>query len=305
MSARLSAKPKGAGYWLGLTKMDGVDVYIAKTNSGGTKVMSVDADFIEVTLETGIVTITGKDKSAALHQSKTTEQVHNKTMKEQIEVFAKRHELTLQMDDQSGKAGRTYKVDFNDMTHEESEWTAIQRYITHLGLVAYVDDKTLHVVAANSSSGGAKTINYKAPTAQSYASGDFMHLSLKHDMILAKGVKTTVKSWNSKKAKVITATEGGSGGGASVGGFSIYHPDLEQDQADKIAKSHNEMAASHELTCSLEISGDETITAQQKITLTGTQSQFDQSFFIISMSDEVSDTGYRQTFELKNKARGD
>lgn len=284
---------KGAAFWADKEKMDGVSVVF-----NGVEQMTADITNIKIKWHANTVSFSGQDKSAKLARKGTTEQIKDKTVKEAIQKFCDDNGLKLEMSDSAIKAGREFKDSFNDLTHAETQYDATQRYMHSVGNICYVKGDTLYVKRADETD-ATIDITYVPPTPESYARGNFMELETGRNLVVAKGVKTTVKSWNSKKKKIIKSEK--DSGGSDPVEYKYYHPDLTQEQADKLAESNHDKNTSHELTLSLSMYGDENLTPHHKINLKGTKSKFDQTYFIQSIDDRMSQSGYRATIEAKNK----
>lgn len=283
----------GLSYWTSVTSIDGVDVVFARVSSG-TTLVSGDVKTVSIDLEGNCVTLSGKCHSDKLNKAKTTEQIMNKTPQQAIQDFAKRHGLSLNMQGGSSEqVGKIYQIDTNDLTHSETEWDAIHRYLEDEGLEAWVSNNKLNVQPIGQTS---KTIaiHYVAPTNGIARANAVKINNLARDLDIAKGVKTNVKSWNSKKAKVMQSEQGSDGGLT----YNYFVPDLTQAQADKLAKSKHKHNTKHELKCSIEHEGDETVDVSFGVTISGVGGDFDTTYNITSIHDTMSQEGYTQTLEV-------
>jgi hypothetical protein len=240
------------------------------------------------------VTVSGKCHSNKLNKAKTTEQVMNKSAKSAIETFASRHGLTLKMSGGSSEQmGNKYQIDTNDLTHGETEWDAIHRYLDREGLAGWVSNKTLNIAPIGQTTGGV-TIVYKQGI---IVSANAFHVTFSRDLDIAAGVTTNVKSWHSKQAKVIESKQTYAGGGTPLV-FNYHAPDLTQAQADKLAKSHHKKNTSHELKAEITREGDETADVAHGVTISGTGTVFDTTYEITSLTDSATEHGYTQSLSV-------
>lgn len=286
------SKCGGLDYWTSVTSIKDVEVVFACVSSGTTLVTG-DVTSIKLDLLCNAVDLTGKCNSNKLNKAKTTEQIVNKTAQQAVQNFASRHGLSVNMQGGGEQVGRMYQIDTNDLTHGETEWDAIHRYLEQEGLDAWVSNNTLNVVPIGQTSNTVQ-INYSAPTAQSIADGTAIKITPSRDLDIAGGVQTSVKSWNSKKAQVMQSQQGSSGGL----NYEYYEPDLTQAQADKLAKSRHKRNTQHELKIDIERSGDETVDVSYGVNVSGVGGDFDTSYTITSITDEMSQEGYTQTLAV-------
>lgn len=304
-SARLPLYDRESGldatYWCNTKEIKDVAVWIQAETSEGREMLKGDVEQVQVDFAQMTVYVTGRDKTSKLIDDKTTEKFLNKKSSEIVKELAERAGLEVKVSDTALKAGKLYNIDFNKLTDHASPWTYIHELADKEGFEAYVKDGVLNFVSEDESEGEI-SITYRPPTRQQYAQGDFVGLKVQRNLNLSKPHKVKVKSWNRKQKKVIESEKSIGGTGAEKV-YSFKYEELTKDRADRLAEKHLSRNVRHEMSIQLtEMPGDETINPRMKINLSGTQTDFDQSYFIKSINDVVTQRGgYVQTFEANNK----
>jgi phage protein D len=123
---------------------------------------------------------------------------------------------------------------------------------------------------------------------------------------LPAGMNQEVKtsSWDAKQQKLVTSVKTLSGSGGTVT-YEYRGANLKQDQADKHSTNKAEEHGRHELTIDLEMAGDTSVDpSSQKLTLSGTGTDFDQTYDIDNVHHVVGDDGYRMMLDCKSKKSG-
>jgi phage protein D len=252
-----------------------------------------DFDFIARTIQ-----VSGRCKSAKLHQTKTAEKFNNKKPDEIVKDLAGRVGLELDAAASDSLAGKIWQIDHAKLTDNVSYASVIHKLAEMEGLRWWIKDGKLVMKADND--GAAYTVRYAAPAGQPVVC-DAMQLRVSRNFIAARTGKVTVKSWNQKKKKVFQATAviGGAGGTTN---YQYHVPGLTQDHADKHAKSKAKDHARHEFTVSLSMVGDPDIDAAMKLRLQGTP--FDQDFDMESISHSIGQGGHTMSISAKSAKKG-
>lgn len=252
----------------------------------------VDFDYIG-----GVVSLTGRDAAAKLHTMKSSEKWANKQPGDIIQDIAGRVGLSPQIDALAIKAGRIIQIDFTKLTDGISYGSVVHKLAEFMGAHWYVSGSKL-MVKINGSTGAPYVLNYSAGPPKV---ADVLSLHVRRNVQAGKSIKTTVKSWHSRKktAYVGTSTIGGNGSTQEY----IYHvPSLTQDHADQHAKAKAKDHARHEIEVTAEVVGDPSITVDQPLQLNGTA--FAQSFAIDSIGHKFGINGHTMTINAKSAKQG-
>ena len=270
-----------------------------------TKIFDGNVDHVDVDFAEGVFEITGRDKCAPLMESQTSEKFLNQKPDQIVQTMAARHGLECECDQPGEDAGKTYSTDADAISHRGSEWSFINQLADHYGMVSYMTGGKLYWKKYDEKL-PVYEITYSAPTAQQYATGNFMRLKGSRNMVLGRPIKVNVHSHNHRQKKTISASMTSSGG---TGDPLIYNhtiPGVTQAQAQTIAKSKLAQVQAHELTIDeLEFPGDESVNARMSFRLSGTNSPFDQTYDATQIEHRLSlKDGYKTGIKIKNKKSG-
>lgn len=249
------------------------------------EVDNVDLDYIGRTIR-----VTGRDKSAKLHEKMSSEKWLNKTGSEIVQDLAGRVGLSVQIDATSLMAGKMLEKDYVRLSDNVTFAQVIHKLAEFDGARWFVDGNGMfHYVTINNPS-GIYTLNYVPPT-DGYITADFLRLSIKRNIPAGKTIEVTVKSWHPKDKKVYEkkATVQGNGGPLT---YNYHIPNLKQDHVDQHAKTRANEPAQRELKLTASVVGDPNCNAGMGLQLNGT-GEFDQMYIIDTVHHEIGMPGHR------------
>lgn len=295
------------GYWSGQTQI-AAQVMFSNDIGQDTTLFDGFVDNLSIGLLNRTATVSGRDKSQKLVDTKVQKQYLNKKPDDIIKQEAQKAGLQTQMTSFQDKAGKLWQIDWNKFFQDNSIWTGINNLADHFGFNAYVTQGTLYVQPFNENL-PPYPINYTPPTAGGMSSGNFIDLTLTRNLPIAQGASVNVQSWDNKKKKVISgqAGQGGASGGSSNDdsssgplSFLMSIPGLQKEQATRIANKRYAEVTSHEMTIALDMPGDTGLTARTSIQLSGTGSAFDTSYDTQSVEHRMSlSEGYRMYVQAR------
>lgn len=292
--------PLSPTFWLDAAEIKDVSIYMQAESAEGREVIKGDIEQVTCDFAQGTVHFTGKDKTAALINEKTTEKFLNKKSTEIVKELAGRAGVDVKVTESTLKAGKLYQIDFNKITDHVSMWTAINEMADKEGYDVFMKDGVLQFVDENDDEGEIQ-IDFRAPTPEQFATGNFVHLRVARNLNLSKPHKVRVQSWDSKKKEKIVS-EKHIGGTGKERLYDYKYDELTKDRADRMAEKHLERNMRHEKEIQLTgLPGDETITPRMMLALSGTQSSFDQSYYIKTIEHAFSRGGYAQNITAHNK----
>ncbi len=286
--------PMSLGGW------DGEDIAVQVTMSndgpGGVQMFDGFVDSVEADFAKRVYRISGRDKGAKLIDKKDRKKFLNKKPGEVVQQLAGEAGLSVDMDEIGDKAGKIYQIDWNAFQHDHSHWSMINRLADLFGMNAYVTNGTLYFKNMTEEV-PTFPVFYVPPTPASYAQGSFIDLKCRRNLVVSKGAKVTVKSWNHKLKKVITSTKGSKGPE-----YKHHHPGLTQAQADKIAAKKLRENSAHGKSITLDMPGNTGLNARMNISISGTGSIYDDTYEITTVQYRMSFTeGFRMTVSAKSK----
>ena len=295
----------GPAFWADTQAAIGIAAAISP-NDPFTSLILGNADAVDLDLVNGIVTASGRDLSAGLIDTKTSEKFQNRTSSQIAAIIAQRNGLTPNVTATSTPSGRYYEIDHARLTSDISEWTLLTYLAQEEGFDVYVTGSVLNFVPATPSSQPGFTIDYQPSTPQSIKQGNFTTLNLRRSQTLAKDIIVKVVSWNSKVRAAFTATakRGGTGANPINGSAQLYTftiPGLTQDQAQQIANNKLAEISRHERVVDVSLPGELTLQPRQSVALTGTGTAFDQTYIVDRITRHFSFEGeLEETITMKN-----
>ena len=114
---------------------------------------------------------------------------------------------------------------------------------------------------------------------------DVIDLRLERSLTLARDIEVAVKSWNSRQNNAFVQRARASGVGGSRRSttpqrYVFVQPNLTPDDALKFAQRKLAELTRHERSIRIMMPGDLALTPRSLITLEGTGTEFDQSYYV-------------------------
>ena len=292
-----------AAFWSSSQAKIGISIGIG---NGLTQLILGNADDVDIELPAGLLRVRGRDLSAPLMDNKTTQKFQNQTSSQIVTQIAPQFNLTPNVVPTSTPSGVFYEIDHARLTDNISYWTLVNELARFEGYDVYVTGNTLNFQPSSPSTQPTYTISYTPPTQRMIQSGNFIDLKMHRSQTLAKDVVVQVTSWNSKQRTAFTATSP-SGAKASLTGSSTLYPivraGLTIDQAQKLAQNTRAEITLHERVVEVTMPGEITLMPRQHIALTGTGTNFDQTYFIDRINRRVDiDGGFSESIRMKNQS---
>lgn len=281
----------GLAWWGDQTSID-VDVLFGSVPTGGNEgdavfqsMLSGRVDSIQVDMVAGILAIDGRDHTADLIDTKTQETFANRTASEVAAVIAGRHGLGAEVTATSTLVGSYYQLEHDGASMDEfakatTEWDLLTYLAKQEGFDCYVSGKTLYFQPRTDPLTSDPYVVNWIPIPKTM---NALGLQMSRALTLARDVEVTVKTWNSKQKKAIVRTVKSSAGGKSTGDPQQYvfvRPNLTPDQALKFASAQIAEISKHERVISFEIPGDLVLTPRNILQIRGTQTSWDQRYYV-------------------------
>jgi len=248
-----------------------------------------------------IIRLTGRDKSAKLHENKTSEKWQNKKGSEIVQDLAGRAGLSVQVDSSLLMAGKKLEQDYVRLSDNVSFAYVIHKLAQFDGARWWVDQNGTLQYRINNSPTGTYSLNWSPPTVGP-ASADFMSLKIRRNIQAGKNVKVKVKSWHPKKKEVFGYESNVEGKGGPL--EHNYHiPNLLQDHVKQYAQSRANEFARHELTVHASVAGDPSINVAMGLQLSGT-GVWDQMYEMDTVHHEFGMSGHRTTITARSSKDG-
>ncbi|MBR8182087.1 hypothetical protein KDW54_06700 [Burkholderia ambifaria] len=257
------------------------------------------------------ITLTGRDLTAALIDTKLTDQWNNLTASGVATQLAKKHGLTPQVTATTQLVGKYYQIDHVRINAERSEWDLLAWLASEEGFVVYANGHTLYFGPDPRTPDMPYLVRWQGPTdTMGYSTMNGGRARFRRSLTVAKGVTVVVHTWNSKnkktfdgyypsRPKAIQAGKSSPFGNTQTYEFNIHG--LTQQQAVARAQALYKQIIRHEVKLEYAAPGDDLLTARVMIQTEGFPGSFNQTFYVDSVSREFSlDAGYSMHARAKN-----
>ncbi|UGY23712.1 hypothetical protein HU675_0038165 [Bradyrhizobium septentrionale] len=246
------------------------------------------------------ITVTGRDKSAGLHDNKSSEKWVNKSTTDVVKDLIGRIGMVGKFDDMQNMAGKILEQDFVKLSDNVSYAYVIHKLAERDGARWWVDAQgQFHYAKLNS-----PTSTYSIFVDQSSMpiKSDCLHLRVTENKQAGKTIEVDFKAWHPKDKKVHqhTAVIPGFGGTKR---YSYHVPTLKQDQVEAHAKAQANEKARHELKVRATVVGDPAVAAGMGLSLQGTR-YYDQTFDIDTVVHEFGMSGHTSHITARSAKSG-
>lgn len=249
----------------------------------------------------GVARVTGRDKSAKLHENKTSEKWQNKMGSAIVQDLAGRVGLSVQADGSTLMAGKKLEQDYVRLSDNVSFAYVIHKLAQFDGARWWVDQNGTLQYRLVSNPTGVYTLNYVRPTTGP-ATADFMVLRIRRNVQAGKSIKVTVKSWHPKKKQVFSYDSNVEGSGGPIN-HSYHVPNLLEDHVQQHATSRANEIARHEITVHATVAGDPSVNVSMGLQLNGT-GFWDQLYEMDSVHHEFGMSGHRTSITARAPKNG-
>jgi phage protein D len=256
-----------------------------------------------------LMTLSGRDYTSSFIETKISEKFQNLTSSQIVQTLATRQGLQAQAQATTTPAGKYYDVDHAEVTNQISEWTLLTYLAQHEGFDIYVEGTTLFFQPPPTTSSSAPyVVTYDGSGAVPVAS--VSDLVMQRNLTLANDVIVKVISWNHElKAPIISSRQAQKTAQPTrpttipPTTYIFREPGLTQSQADAVAVARLNDLTLHERRIRMVMPGDLTLTPRSIVSLTGTETDFDQDYFVSELRIECAlDRGFSMRVEAKNSS---
>lgn len=312
----LSAQPASMNWawWASQADMS-VECFIGFPNNADSYTESDLKSFIlgkvdELSFDpvTSQVVLVGRDLTSVFIDSHTTEKFVSQTASQIATTLATRHGLTPVVTTTTTQSQIWYAREHARITREMSEWDLLAFLAQEEGFILYVKGMELHFEPAPTSTGDPYVLSWND------GSLNGINISFARNFTLAKDVIVTVKSWGAKlkngfevtakathtKKKILSGLPQPAG---SAQKFVYQIANLSREDALKKAQELAMQISRHEVRLSADVPGDNLLTVTTPIQVTGTGTDFDQTYYMDNVIRRISvQEGYRMDIRAKNHA---
>jgi len=290
----------------------GARAFFAGVDNGAEATITVMARGQRATLITGalddvdfgyiperVIRFAGRDKSSKLHESITSEKWLNKKPSEIVQDLIGRAGLSGNVTGSAVQAGKQLQQDYVQLSENNSFDRIIREMARIDGARWWVDPNgTFHYVPYGDQLGSySVSISQDSQPIRS----DCLELKIRRNLQAARPHAVTVKGWHPKKRQIFQYTSN-VGGAGPARTFNYQVPTIDQDRAQRHAKSEATEKTRHEFTVSATVVGDPSVSAGMGLSVSG--SDFDQTFDIENVQHDFGMGGYRTHITARSAGEG-
>lgn len=258
------------------------------------------------------VDLSGRDLTRALIDAKTFEKFSNKTSSDVAKLLAARHGLSAKVTPTGQLSAKYYESEHVNLNDERSEWDLLNYLAQIEGFIVYIRGQTLFFGPSQAGSIPYPLV-WTPPGANGSPQCAVESIQFERSLTVSRGVQVVIRSWNAKQAKGFTVAYPGKApktinvGQSTVGnGIQVYRRtirNLTQAEALKRAKALYDQIVQHEMKIEFMAPGDNDLTLDSLINLSGTGTAFDQSYYPDSVRRTMDfQNGYSMHVHAKNHA---
>jgi len=253
--------------------------------------------------------ISGRDLSAVLIDARTTESFQNKTASGVATLLAARHDFVPKVTATKDLVGAYYETDTVRANTQRSEWEVLTTLAAAEGFVVYVKGKELHFEPASPATADVYELAWVPPADGNGAYGfNGKTISFQRALNIARGVVVEVTYTMPNKKGTFTVLYPNKGTSIKVGqskaAAQLYRfTMLGVSRQTALNRAQREHAAitKHEVKVRAELPADNLLQPTSVVSVTGTGTAFDQTYFPESIVREMDfSNGYTMSFSGKN-----
>ena len=298
----------GVDYW---DKSSGDELSVRGGFSGESPLQELvygQVDDIEIDLVGRTLTLTGRDLTARMLDTKTTVTYQNQRASDIVTQVAKNHGLTPNVQTTAFAVTGTYYEILNAMHMQgRSDWDLCVLLAEHESFDLWVSGHTLNFQPHLDPTTKPYVITW-ADAGQGERYSNAKSLRLKRSETLARDIIVNVVSWNQAQGKTFKATVRRSQANKTSAKSSVapltynfYPPNLNQVQVNKYAYAKFDEISRHERNISATLPGDNVLAARGIVQLVGTGTAFDQVYYPDTVHRMISvKDGYTMELAAKN-----
>jgi phage protein D len=262
----------------------------------------------------GLIELSGRDYTSQFIDAKTAEQFTTKTASQVAQILAQRHGLTAVVQATTTPIGAYYQIDHVSVSDSRTEWDLLTWLAHKENFACYVKGQTLHFEPLpDPDKSDTYVIHWTEPTPDIGApNSNVIDIDFSRNLTVAKDIIVYVRSMNAKQKKGFTVKAQAQHnknkvirnaqlpyGQAQVYSFSI--PGLSQAEAQARANAFLQDLSKHEMRLHANLPGDGILSPRTLVTVTGTETVFDQVYYPESVIRTMSiREGYCMSLAAKN-----
>ncbi|CCD29939.1 conserved hypothetical protein [Candidatus Glomeribacter gigasporarum BEG34] len=264
------------------------------------------ADDVNFNPVEGTIELTGRDFTARLIDTNTSEHFADQTASQIATLLAQRRDLMPVVTATHTKAGVYYQHAHASLTQQQSEWELLSFLANVADFQLYVRGKELHFEPKPEAQATPYVIEWKAADAQrGYSLSNVMSLNFTRNLTIARDVVVKVHSWNSSRKQCFIESFPKAGKSIQPGQATSVYPytiaGLTPAEAQKRAQSKYRQIIAHEMRLDARLPADSVLDCATPIEVRGTGTKFNQRYYPESITRSLSaEEGYQMEVQAKN-----
>lgn len=265
-------------------------------------------DDVEVDIIGRTLTLTGRDLSARMIDTKTTVTYQDQRASDIVSQVAKNHGLMANVTQTAFKVtGSFYEIVNALHMQGRSDWDLLVLLAEHEGFDLWVSGHTLNFMPALALTGDPYVLLW-SDLGQGNRVSNMLSLKLRRSETIARDVVVNVASWNQAQGKVFKTTVRKSQANKTTKQSSVnpqtynfWPPNLNQVQVNQFANAKAEEITRHERGIDVSLPGDSLLVTRGLVRLVGTGSAWDQVYYPDTVRRMISvERGYTMELAAKN-----
>lgn len=268
----------------------------AEGSQSWTSLQTGKVDRPSLDMDSRTISVEGRDNSALFIDARVQPQQAvnvNQTSSEIVAGLVAAQGLTASITATPTPVGRFWSSDhtaasFSQFHSVRTQWDLIVTLARLEGYNAYFQGSAFHFEPITDPAADPYVWQY-ATDAQGRTAGNVSGLRMSREATVSKGVQVIVRSWNAKQARSIIKYAPSAK--VAKEGTQEHHynkPNLTDQQAQDYANARYAEIKRHEMTISANLFGDMILTPRCMVSLVGTGTAFDQTYYPQSVTRNIS-----------------
>jgi phage protein D len=282
---------------------------VAAQPSSLTSLLVGQVDDIEIDPIGGTLSLSGRDLTAVLIDTKTSNKWPDHVASWIVTQLAIQAGLTPQVTATTAPVGPYYRDAYVSLAKEVPMWDLITFLAQQEGFDTYVTGTTLYFGPPQADS-DPRPWTISVQRAQGGITSNALSLKLRRSLTLAGDMSVTVLSHSSQTGRTVKVTAARAGkkapqssasrGAERTQNYTIRRPGLTQEQAQQLATATLADLSKFERTLDVTMQGDPSVSVRRAARLIGTGTSFDARYYLSEVNHTIDATGYAMTAHLKN-----
>jgi len=260
----------------------------------------------------GTITITGRDQTAVLVDTKTANHYLNMTSSEAVTSIAQQFGFTPKVTKTTTPIGKYFNNNYSALTGSIAYWDFIIFLAQQEEFDAYLENGVLYFGPVEADNDPTPWVFYmQADPSGRPTNGNVKTMQLHRSPSISKDITVTVISHDSQNDRTIIASADRAGtylgassrsrSAATTQSYVLRKPGLTAQQAQNMANSYLKEISKYEREFTITIEGAPGLSVRKQVIIRNTDTSFDQKFYIRNIVRKwAPGSGFEMTVTGKN-----